>query len=789
MLLKNPGFTAIAVLTLALGVGANTAIFSVVNTVLLQPLAYRDPDRLFMIWESNPSRGFPRDTPSPANFVDWRDQSKSFEAMAATADASMNLTGWGEPERLQGKRASAALFQILGVSPLLGRAFLPEEDQAGATRVVLLSYGLWQRRFGADPKLVGQALTLDGQTYTVVGVMPPQFQFPSREYEFWVPMAFSSQEAGRRGSHYLGVVGRLKPGVSQEQAQSEMDTIAARLQQTYPQSNTGVGALMVPLREEVVGNIRLTLLVLLGAVGFVLLIACANVANLLLARAVARQREMAIRAALGAERVRIIRQLLTESVLLAALGGTVGLMLAYWGVSFLTTLVPNSLSQAKQVTIDARVLGFTILISLVTGVVFGLAPALQTSKPALNETLKESGRSNAGGRQNLLRGLLVITEVALALVLLIGAGLLIKSFMRLRGLDIGFRPEGLLTMRVPLPQAKYPTRQHRVAFYDEALGRIRALPGVQSASVITSVPLTVRGGSNGFLIEGRPDLVDDKIPLANYRVIDADYFRTQGIPLLAGRTFTEQDNQNSEPVVIVSQNLAQKYWPGQDPLGKRIRMGEPWITVVGVVQTVKNQLVGEPRPHLYIPYRQPHFNFFPPQDLIVRTSGDPLSLAASVRREIWAIDKDQPISNIQTMEQILSTAVEQPRFNMLLLAIFASIALILSSVGIYGVLSYSVTQRTQEIGIRLALGAQRRDILKTMVGEGMKLTLVGVVIGLGGAFALTRVLSSLVFGVSVTDLTTFVGIPLLLAGVALLASFIPARRATKVDPMVALRYE
>jgi len=791
---KNPGFTIVAVIALALGIGANTAIFSVVNTVLLRPLSYKDPERLVMVWEDATRHGYPRDTPAAANYIDWRDQNQVFEGMAAIADTSFNFTGAGDPERLEGRRVSANLFPLLGVEPQIGRVFTAAEDQPGAQRVVLLSYGLWQRRFGGDPGIVGKALTLNGESYTVVGVMPARFQFPSSDDEAWVPIAFTQQEAASRGRHYLEVLARLKPGVTLAQAQSEMTTIAARLQQQYPQNNADLGATVQPLQEHVVGDIRPALLILLGAVGLVLLIACANVANLLLARAAVRQKEIAVRVALGARRGRLIRQFLTESVLLSTLGGIVGLAIAYGGLILLKAFIPENISQAREISIDLKVLGFTFLISVLTGLIFGLAPAIQAARFNQIETLKEGGRDAAtGGSGKRLRSLLVMAEVAISLVLLIGAGLLINSFLRLRNVDPGFRADNLLTMKVVLPEPKYEELERRSTFYTDVIRRVESVAGVRSAAVTTNLPLYRQGNSISIVIEGRPAPPPGQELIVVTRVISPGYFDTMSIPLLKGRPLTDQDTSTSPSVIVISETMARRFWPGEEAIGKRIAPGrvrspEDWIQVVGVVKDVRQfELNADPRPQMYLSYRQA--DFFAPRDLVVKTDVDPASMAATVRKAVWEVDKDQPVSNIRTMEEILADSIARQRFSMLLLAIFAAVALVLAGVGIYGVMSYSVAQRTHEIGIRMALGAQTTAVLKLAVGYGLKLVIAGIVIGLVAAFALTRVMSTLLFGVTATDPTTFTLISLLLIAVAALASYIPARRATRVNPIIALRYE
>jgi putative ABC transport system permease protein len=794
-LARKPAFAAVAAIALALGIGANTAIFSVVNAVLLRPLPYRDADRLVMVWEKDAARGWLQSSVAPANFIDWREQNTVFEQIAAAFDSSYNLAGAGEPERIQGQNVSASLFPLLGVEAALGRTFLPEEDRAGGGRVAIISYGLWQRRFGEDPRILGQPLTLDGEQVVVVGVLPRGFQFINRESDLWMPFLSGLPEAAQmRGDHFLRVVGRLKPGVTQAQAAAEMETIAARLQQQYPRTNSELGVTLVPLHEQLVGAIKPTLFILLGAVGFVLLIACANVANLLLARAAGRQKEIAIRQALGASRLRLILQLLTESMALAVVSGAFALLLAFWSARLLSALIPDNLSQSRGVAIDGRVLGFTLLLSLLTGIAFGIAPALQGSRPDLSETLKEGGRGTAGPGHNRMRSLLVVSEIALALMLLVGAGLTIKSFLRLRNQPPGFEPDKLLTLRMELLRSKYTTPEQRTAFYDAVLARVKELPAVEAAGVVTWLPLTFKGGNLIFTIEGRPAPVDSEVPAALGRVVSPDYFRAMRIPLLAGRAFDGRDTQRSAEVVIINQAMAERFWPGEDVIGKRIRRGGndstlPWISIAGVVGNVKQiELEREPDPEMYLPYTQ-YTGFYLPRDLVVRTASDPLSLVAAVRNAVWSVDKDQPVFNVQTMEQILSESVSRARFNTLLIGIFGAVALVLAAVGIYGVMSYSVTQRAHEIGIRMALGATSKDVLKLVVGQGFKLVSIGVAIGLASAFILTRLMESLLYGVSATDLPTFAAITAVLVSVAILASYIPARRATKVDPMAALRHE
>ena len=801
-LLKSPGFTLVAVVALALGIGANTAIFSVVNAVLLRPLPYKNPERLVMMWQTNLRQGIGQDSVAAPNFLDWREQSQSFEHMAAYRGQSFNLTVGDKPEQLPGAVVSASFFQVLGVKAALGRIPQTEVDQPGGNLVAVLSHGLWQRHFGADPNLIGKPLTLNGESFTAVGIMPPGFKYPLDDTEVWalskravpeLPITIPGIDdpLTLRGATYLKVIARLKPGVSLTQAQAEMATVSHRLEQY--EDNEGVGVKIIPLQEQLVGDSRLGLLVLLGVVGFVLAVACANVANLLLARAAVRQKEIAIRHALGASRWRLARQLLTESVLLSVIGGVLGLVLAWWGIDLLMASIPEEIPRVKEVSLDPYVLGFTFAVSVLTGVLFGLAPALGASKPDLNSVLKEGGRTSTESiRRNRVRSLLVVSEVALALVLLVGAGLMMQSFLRLSEVNPGFNPENLVTAGLWLPQFKYPEDAQQVAFYTELLERVAQLPGVSSSAAISVLPLTGSNVSTSPRVEGRPEPDEGERSEVQLRSVSPGYFRTMGIPLLQGRDFSTRDDEDAPGVVVISEAGARRLFGSKDAaMGERLDyVGDmeipSWSEIVGVVGDVhESGLDQEATAEVYAPYRQLPSAFM---SVVTRSALDPTNLTNAIRREVQAIDKDQPILEARTMNERIAESIAARRFSMQLFAVFAGIALMLAVVGIYGVMSYTVARRTHEIGIRMALGAGRGDVLRMVVGQGMILAAVGISIGVIAAFALTRVISSMLYGVSATDPVTFIGVALLLTVVALVACYIPARRATKVDPMVALRY-
>jgi putative ABC transport system permease protein len=800
MLVKHKAFTAIAVITLALGIGANTAIFSVINELLLRPLPYRDADRIVMLWEVTPE-GRHQNTTSRSNYRNWRDQSSSFEQIAAFSDQRNNLTGAGEPEELSMQLATPNLFKVLGVEPLLGRTFSPDDDGPGKPDVAVLSYSLWQRRFGGQSNIVGQSITLNGSPVTIIGVMPANFQFhikhrsgTGRPAELWailpMPVGPNANDRGR----FLSVVARLKSGVTAEQAGAELKTLHARLSEAEPQFNKNYSAEVLPLREQFFGNVRRPLWLMLGAVGFVLLIACANVANLLLSLATSREKEIALRAALGARRVRITRQLLTESLLLALLGSLLGLGFAWVGIRALVAISPRDLVSLQTVGLNVPVLLWTLGISVLTGIIFGLAPAVHISRLNLNDSLKEGGKSESaqasGSRR--LRSALVVSEIALAVVLLASAGLLIKSFMRLQQVDRGFNTDNILTMVVRLSDAKYSLDPQVVGFFGQTLERVRALPNVRSAGIINFLPLYGGLGSGtGFKIEGRPEPPPGQGPSCDVRAVDAGYFQTMGIPLLRGRNFSDLEQKEPRHVILINETLARQYFPNEDPIGKRLDVNmfdKPfWAEIIGVVGNVRyDSLIDEPPPATYFSHPDLTYSFM---TLVIRTDGDPTAIAPAVQREIRSLDPNQPVSDVRSMNQVMSEWVSRSRFNTLLLGLFAGLATLLSAVGIFGVMNYSVALRTRELGLRLAIGAQPRQVLLLVLKQGLWLTVLGVVIGLGAAFALTRLLSGLLFGVQAVDVSTFTTISLLLVAVSLLACYLPARRAMRIDPLQALRYE
>ena len=803
MLLKSPGFTVVAVLTLALGIGANTAIFSVVNFVLLRPLEYANPDQLVMVWERNTKKGWNESPTSFADFVDFRDNAKSVELVAFT-DTNFNLTGGDQPERVAGLRVSANLFSLLGVNPARGRWFAPGEDKPGAGHVLILSYGLWQRSFGGNSNLVNQTVQLNGQSYTVVGVMPPTFKFPpafsatttSEELisnaDLWVPLTTDDVPL-IRNIRNLKMIGRLKAGVAPQQAQAEINSIASRLAREYPDVNAGLESVVIPLHEQIVGDVREALLILLGAVVLVLLIACANIANLLLSKATARHKEIAIRTALGANRGRILRQLLTESTLLGLLGGVFGFLVAYAGSKTLVSFGSFSIPQLTDFSFDMKVPLFALVVSLLTSLIFGLAPAIDASNPNLNEALKEGGRSSSGGATRArLRNALVITEVALAVVLVTASGLMLRSFVRLQGTSSGLNPHNLITLELELPDVRYHAAQQQTLFQQQLLQRVASLPGVQYAATVDNLPFSGNAFNTSFTIEGRPTGPTTETPRAYYRVISPDYFPAIGIELHKGNQFTDRDTAEQPGVAIVNETAAQRYWPGVDPLGKRIKRGRPesknpWLTVIGIVSGSRQLSLKEgSQPEIYVPYLQnPGLTF----TLVARTASDPRSLTGALRKEVLSADREIPAVNIKLMEELITNSVAKERFYVLLLAVFAALALILAAVGVYGVMSYSVTLRTRDIGIRMALGARPADIFKHIVGQALLLGLIGLGVGIVLAIASTRVMSSLLYGINATDPLTLAITSLVLLAVALLASYLPARRATRVDPLVTLRYE
>jgi predicted permease len=796
MLAKNPGFTAVAVLTLALGIGANTAIFSVVSAVLLKPLPYEDADRLVVAWKQNSSRGWYHNIISAADFLDLRKQARAFTGMAAIKEEDINLSGGDLAEATRGEQVTANFFDLLGVRAARGRTFVPDEDSPAGPPVVILTDGLWKRRYGGDPAILGKEITVNGRSFTVIGVMPPGFYFAPWDEKAQLWRAGLDLSDPGHTNHWLRCVARLKSSITLQEAQAEMDTIMRGIEREFP-DNTGWGVGLVNLHEQIVGNTRPALLVLLGAVGFVLLIACANLANLQLARAAEREKEIAVRTVMGANRRRLVRQLLTESVLLSMTGGGLGLLMAAWGTNLLVALAPQETPGLVQARFDMLVLGFNFVLSLATGLAFGLVPAFGASKPDLNQSLKESTRHATDDRvRHRIRGLLVGSEFALALILMAGAGLMIRSLALLGKVRLGFDSRNVLTMRIALRGARYQEQRTRVDFFQKLLQQVETLPGVIAAGAIDGGGLPPHGG-NGmmFLIEGRPAPPPNEVPDAKHRVVSRGYFRAMGIRLARGRFFSDADTRDSQPVAIINETLARDYWPGHDPLGSRVQFPSwgntpaKWASIVGVIENVKNQTVEIPTaPEVYVPYTQLP-TIFNPETLVVRTATNPGQLVAAVRREVAQVDKEQPIFEVTTMEENVAHYSAGRRFPMILLSVFAGLALLIAAVGIYGVLAFSVARRTHEIGIRMALGAAQDDILRLVIAQGFRFAVAGIIVGVAGGLAVTRALASLLFGVTPTDPLTFGGVTVLLAGVALLACYLPARRATKVDPMVALRYE
>ncbi|HSS19142.1 MAG TPA: ABC transporter permease [Pyrinomonadaceae bacterium] len=788
-LLKRPAFAAIAVVTLALGIGANTAIFSVVNTVLIRPFPYRDAQRVITLWQNNVKAGVSRNDVSPANFLDWQEQSRSFASMAGIEPFGFSMIGNGEPERFGAWLVTDRFFETIGSNALYGRTFNSQDYQAGNERVVVIGYGLWQRRFGGDPNLIGQKLTLNGQPYVVVGVMPKQFEFPA-EREVWAPRVIRERDRQLRGPTYWNVIARLQPGVTIAQAQAEMNSIARNLEVQYPDTNGGMGTTIVSLPEQLTGNVRSSLWILLGAVGFVLLIACGNVANLLLVRGAERTREFAVRSALGAARARLVRQLLTESILLALLGGTLGVMFASWGVKLILAFNTAKIPRIEYVSLDWRVLVFALGLSLLTAVLFGLIPAAQFSSPNLRSSLTDGSRGAVGkSAQHWVRNSLVVTEVAVALMLLTGAGLLVRSFVSVTRVDPGFETDRLVALQVFLSR-NYQKTEEITGFFDQSLEKIKAVPGVEAAAIVASPPFINLEQDAPFTIQGHPPPPKGSEPSSYYTEVSADYLRTLNVPLRQGRFFTGFDRGGSASVAVINQAMAERFFVNEDPIGKKVTVmfDQPETReIVGVVGNVLHSgLDSNPRPELFVPHSQsPNTQM----TFVVKTTADPASLLPAVKNAIREVNHNQTFAKTATMKELVADSLKQRRFNLFLLVSFALVALILAGVGVYGSINYSTKQRTQEIGLRMALGAQSFDVLRLIVGQGLVLSLLGVGIGLVGSFGLTRLMRGLLFGISPTDPLTFAAIALLLTAIGVVASWIPARRAMKVDPLEALRYE
>lgn len=786
-ILKNPGFFAVAVSALALGIGANTAIFSAVEAVLLRPLSYFQPDRLVMVWEDSSFIGFPDNTPAPANYVDWKAQNTVFTDMAARQGSSMSLTGGGAPEQLFGQRVTTNFFDVLGVQPVIGRVFTSEEDKT-KEQVVLLSYGLWQRRFGGDPSIAGRSILLNNTQTKVLGVMPKGFFFREKNVDYWTPLYFTPERWAQRGNHFLNVVARLKLGVTVREAQTEMDTIAVRLQKLYPETNAKVGVTVVPMQEDFAGDTKDGLLVLQVASVFVLLIACSNLANLLLARSTGRKREMAVRIALGATRGQIAAQMLSESLLLSIAGGALGLAVGQACWSAFSTLVPPQIGQAGF-QIDWRVLLFTAAISMVSGVLFALAPAFRSSDVSLQEALKDGGRSGESRSGMKLRDGLVVTQFGLAFALLVCAGLMIQTIWNLRKQDLGFRADHLLTMAVPLPDTKYDTKEKRRNFYNNVAAGVRALPGVKGADFISDAPFTANGDTYGYTVEGEPPLQPGEVNDALYREVTPSYFQTIGATLREGRFLEDSDHEGGQLVVVVNEFFAKHHWPGQSAIGKRIRIDvEPWRTVAGVVRDMRDRgLLLDMKPAIYVPIGQVKPDTY--SCLVVRTAMEPKSAVKAVENAVWAVDSQQPVTLVQTMDELIEANVADRARPMILLGVFAGLALMLACIGVYGVLAYAVAQRTREIGVRMALGAKPVDVTRMVLGRGMTLSAIGLLAGAALAAALGGLLRSLLFGVTLMAPAIYAETAAALILVAMAACVIPAYRASRVDPVVALRNE